>query len=233
MNVPRTRSITARLILIVSLLVIPVSAKATIYWNLFNSEGDITSDAIYVTYATLDDMLNDTKRTGFSVPDGGFAGTQIIGAGTDGISYWNLFNSEGNITSDAIYTTYATLDDMLNDTNRTGFGVPDGGFAGTQIVGTGSDGSEYWSLFNSEGDITSDAVIATYATLTDMMNDTNRIGFGVPDGGLAGTQIVDSGATLTAVRAVPEPATWAMMLLGLGAAGFALRGRRRLLQRPA
>ena len=121
MNVPRTRSITARLILIVSLLVIPVSAKATIYWNLFNSEGDITSDAIYVTYATLDDMLNDTNRTGFSVPDGGFAGTQIIGAG----------------------------------------------------------------------------------------------------------------ATLTAVRAVPEPATWAMMLLGLGAAGFALRGRRRLLQRPA
>jgi PEP-CTERM motif len=29
------------------------------------------------------------------------------------------------------------------------------------------------------------------------------------------------------IRAVPEPATWAMMLLGFGAAGFALRRRRR------
>lgn len=30
------------------------------------------------------------------------------------------------------------------------------------------------------------------------------------------------------VTAVPEPATWAMMLLGVGAMGFAMRSRRRL-----
>lgn len=30
-----------------------------------------------------------------------------------------------------------------------------------------------------------------------------------------------------AVRAVPEPTTWAMMLLGVGMIGFALRGRRK------
>ena len=33
--------------------------------------------------------------------------------------------------------------------------------------------------------------------------------------------------TISAVGAVPEPATWAMMLLGFGVVGFALRRRRR------
>lgn len=35
------------------------------------------------------------------------------------------------------------------------------------------------------------------------------------------------GGTITIQQAVPEPATWAMMLLGFGAVGFALRRRRK------
>ena len=35
------------------------------------------------------------------------------------------------------------------------------------------------------------------------------------------------GSTDAGVPPIPEPATWAMMLLGFGAAGFALRRRRR------
>ena len=38
------------------------------------------------------------------------------------------------------------------------------------------------------------------------------------------------GGTLSFFAAVPEPGTWAMMLLGFGAIGLAMRGRRR---RPA
>lgn len=41
------------------------------------------------------------------------------------------------------------------------------------------------------------------------------------NGGFTG-QVVFSGAT----AAVPEPATWAMMMLGLGAVGFAPRRSR-------
>jgi hypothetical protein len=37
-------------------------------------------------------------------------------------------------------------------------------------------------------------------------------------------------STDTVTPAVPEPGTWAMMLLGFGAVGFSLRGRR---SRPA
>lgn len=32
---------------------------------------------------------------------------------------------------------------------------------------------------------------------------------------------------ISAIAAVPEPATWAMMLIGFGGIGFAMRGRRR------
>ncbi|HEV2596658.1 MAG TPA: PEPxxWA-CTERM sorting domain-containing protein [Sphingomicrobium sp.] len=32
---------------------------------------------------------------------------------------------------------------------------------------------------------------------------------------------------ISAIAAVPEPATWAMMLIGFGGMGFAMRGRRR------
>ena len=36
-----------------------------------------------------------------------------------------------------MFITYATLNDMLNDTNRTGSGVPDGFGAGVNVVGSG------------------------------------------------------------------------------------------------
>lgn len=38
----------------------------------------------------------------------------------------------------------------------------------------------------------------------------------------------DGWITINRVAAVPEPATWAMMLLGFGAIAFAMRGRKRI-----
>ena len=60
-----------------ALAVLPgTSHAATIYWNLFNREGDSTSTARYATYATLNDMLNDTNRllATSPAPNGGSAG---------------------------------------------------------------------------------------------------------------------------------------------------------------
>lgn len=42
-----------------------------------------------------------------------------------------------------------------------------------------------------------------------------------------GTILANVNATSSAVAAVPEPASWAMMILGMGAIGFALRSRTR------
>ena len=67
--------------------------------------------------------------------------------------------------------------------------------------------SEFWNL----SDLFLDA--GTY-TLTINGNNSST-------GSLGGT------VTINAVNAVPEPGTWAMMLIGFGAAGFAMRRRRQ------
>ena len=78
----------------------------------------------------------------------------------------------------------------------------EGGLYNFNPVATGS--TEFWNLedlFLSAGQY----------TLT--INGNNR-GTGVLDG------------SITIAQAVPEPATWAMMLFGFGAVGFGMRRRR-------
>lgn len=63
------------------MILAPSVHAAAVYWNLFNAEGESAADAVYVTYATLNDMLNDTNRTGSGVPDGFGAGVNVVGSG--------------------------------------------------------------------------------------------------------------------------------------------------------
>jgi hypothetical protein len=113
------------------------AAAAPVYYNLFNREDDSAASAIFTTYATLNDMLNDTNRTGHITPDGFLSGRNVIDAGSDGTTYWNLFNREDDSAASAIFITYATLNDMLNDTNRTGRFTPDGFLSGRNVIGAG------------------------------------------------------------------------------------------------
>ncbi len=86
----------------------PASHASAVYWSLFNVEGERALDAVYVTYATLPDMLNDINRTGVFTPSGFGAGRNVVGSGSDGVTYWNLFNVEGESALDAVYVTYTT-----------------------------------------------------------------------------------------------------------------------------
>ncbi|MBF9035991.1 hypothetical protein HKCCE2091_17215 [Rhodobacterales bacterium HKCCE2091] len=178
-----------RLVLCALALLAAVPAHAaTTYWNLFNIEEEGTQPAVYVTYATLADMLADTNRVTASVP-GGFA-QNVVGSGSDGTTYWSLFNIEGEATQPAVYVTYDSLADLLSDTNRVATSVP-GSFA-QNVVGSGSDGTTYWSLFNIEGEATQPAVYVTYSTLADMLADTNRVATSVP--GSFAQNVVGSGS---------------------------------------
>jgi len=156
-----------------------------------------------------------------------WAAVVLTCAGSAQAAYWNVFNIEGESVITADFVTYATLSDMLNDTNRTGLFTPNSGGFGRNIVGAGSDGTTYWNLFNIEGESLITADFVTYATLSDMLNDTNRTGLFTPNSGGFGRNIVGSGATIAQVHAVPEPETYALMLAGLGLLSFVARRRKQ------
>ncbi|MGH0033903.1 MAG: PEP-CTERM sorting domain-containing protein [Myxococcota bacterium] len=207
-------------------------SDGTAYWNVFNIEGESTIGAQTVTYGNLMDMLTDSNRTGvFDL--GTFAPENIVGSGSDGTTYWNVFNIEGESTIGAQTVTYDSLADMLGDTNRTGvFDL--GAFAPENIVGSGSDGTTYWNLFNIEDESTIGAQTVTYDSLADMLGDTNRTG--VFDlGTLAPENIVGSGAAPPVGSppvgpAIPEPSALLGFSLGLGIL-FHPRLRARARQR--
>jgi hypothetical protein len=195
-----------------------VGAHAT-YWNVFNEEGESTLSAAIVTYATRTDMLNDTNRLAVYQPNSFGFGANVVDSGSDGKTYWNVFNEEGESTLSAAIVTYASLNDMLNDTNRLAVYQPNSFGFGANVVGSGSDGTEYWNIFNKEGESTLSAAIVTYADLTDMLNDTNRLGTFLPNSFGFGANVVGGGSDSFAVISpppdVPEPG-------GLGLTGLLL-----------
>ncbi|WP_158639293.1 hypothetical protein [Elioraea rosea] len=209
-----------RLVLGFALAGLAAAPAQAAYWNLFNFEGESALSSVYVTYDTLTDMLNDTNRTGGFQP--GNAANNVVGSDSDGTTWWSVFNFEGESEISATIVTYGSLIDMLNDTNRTGGFQP--GNAANNVVGTGSDGETYWSVFNFEGESQISATIVTYDTLTDMLNDTNRTGGFQP--GNAANNVVGSGADIRRAAPIPEPGTAWVVAAALAALG-AVRQQRR------
>jgi hypothetical protein len=197
-------------------------------------------------------MLNDTNRLGVFDP-GGFAGN-IVGSGSDGTTYWNVFNIEGESAISADIVTYGSLTDMLNDTNRLGVFDPGGRrtrrgsgaqHVGPVRVGSGSGRFEasqapdtvlrgfrvasahvppYRERRRLATTVRHRSRIVTYATLADMLTDTNRTGNFTPDtfGGSA-HNVVGTGAGVF-LRPVPEPCSAWMAMLGISS--LLLRRRR-------
>ena len=199
------------------------------YWNLFNIEGENSLTADIVTYSSLADMLVDTNRTGVFRPNTPGFGRNVVGTGSDGQTYWNVFNIEGENSLTADIVTYSSLADMLVDTNRTGVFRPNTPGFGRNVVDSDSDGRTYWNVFNIEGESSLTADIVTYASLADMLVDTNRTGVFRPNTPGFGRNVVGGGSDLLPVitpGAVPEPATWLMMIIGMGLVGTGIRRNR-------
>jgi hypothetical protein len=93
------------------------------------------------------------------------------------------------------------------------------------ITGTDQFGGTYNYVF---GDDASENVAGEnfFFAATDSLQSIRQISFSSSGGGFADVRQVRVGpAAMT--TAVPEPGTWAMMLVGFGAMGVAMRRRRR------
>lgn len=113
MNVPRISTLYSSLSLpwrwilpsMLSLfLLLPASAHAT-YWNLFNLEGESSLNSVYITYASLLDMLNDDNRTGSFIPNNtGLSAANVVGGGA-----WVSLDGPGNDVPEPATTVLVVL----------------------------------------------------------------------------------------------------------------------------
>jgi hypothetical protein len=132
--------------------------------------------------------------------------------------------------------SFASLDDVITETigSPTGFTdidvTPD-----YQIAGMTWDGAAYRVLLQSRADTAAPAEVflASFATLDDLFSETlgSPTDFTQIDVAPA-FQIVGFSSVTTVMPpppppppAVPEPATWSMMIIGVGATGFVMRRR--------
>ncbi len=114
-------------------------------------------------------------------------------------------------------------------TSGTGQSEPPFGTFQTAIVCGSACGNGYDGGFSGQLTFTLGRTDATALTLASLLSNTymgQQIYFTsdlVNANGLTG----NVGATLVNTPSVPEPATWAMMLMGFGATGVAMRRTRR------
>lgn len=137
--------------------------------------------------------------------------------------------SLGSTINDAFYLT-ASQSSLAGNFYHLGIGIPGQPLA----PGNPTRGAERFITFIegvgavSPGSIPAYAADNTYRFVADFGSGFRLLNFGVLDGNFSdnGGQYNITLWQLARGGAVPEPATWAMMLIGFGAAGVAIRRRK-------
>jgi len=175
--------------------------------NGANPYGSLTVDAAGNLYGTTSGGGANGWGTVFKLD--GISGVLTTLATFNGA---NGANPVGSLTFDAAGNLYGTT--LGNNTNNVGtvfkLGA-DGGALTTLASFTGGNGASPY------GSLTFDAAGNLYGTTFGGGNTGNGTVF----------KLSDTGFVVPAVAAVPEPATWGLMLVGFGLVGAAMRTRRR------
>ena len=190
-----------------------------------------TAFAIPAAAATLVDTGTPTSGTSYSLGGTSLAGLFTLGAAATITSVEGFIGGPDDTTGTiSIYTggvdpqfsglLFSANFAKTNNTTGTWQGV----FGRSWNLAAG----QYWAVFETGG------------TLSRMFNGApNPLSqYAVRGGGVAwsqlgsgaglGVRITNNVASPPVSGAVPEPGTWAMMLIGFGAIGGALRARRRV-----
>jgi len=196
------------------------------------------------TPASAATIINGSFEQGVAIPAGGFV---TLGAGSTAITGWTVGNTPGGIDYKGTYwqaadgsrsidlagngrgSIYQDVTTEIGQRYAVGFylaGNPDGGsnvkVAVTSIVGGDAQVDQFTVL---SGINTRQNMGWTYHQYNfTAMSTTSRLTFAS-----ANAENSPYGPALdnVSIAAVPEPATWGLMILGFGLVGSAARSRRR------
>jgi len=129
----------------------------------------------------------------------------------------SYFDANGGYLQQAYYNAGQPNDFQFAGSYNLATGFIQGTFGTTLVIPTGV--STMGFAFTLSLDCRTSGGICDFA-------NTGALGFGTLPAGVSYTS--DSGVLFSAPPSVPEPGTWAMMILGFGAAGVATRARRRV-----
>ena len=137
--------------------------------------------------------------------------------------------------SNAVLNTSSFMADdravlQLNGSNVSETGIFGPGSGSFYFLPDGSDNAAYNFRYGN-GTLTFDPVTGPFVvganTLHFIVNNTNNGIFGGPIPGNHASLLFEGTVTFDAVSAVPEPSTWAMLLLGFAGIGYGVYRRKK------
>lgn len=206
-------------------LTVPEVSEATVglQAHYYTSSAPVTTMAGALAIETQANLLATFTATSVCYPS----------CGTEGSDSMGLAGWLGSGATNLVYTTASTIGDLSHHTLGL-YGLVTITAGGSHIFSIGSDdGSQLWidgNLVVDNGTMHSFSSVSGNPLDLSAGDHTIRIvqyenaGSSGLTAQLDGTAL--SGAVLSTISAVPEPAAWMLMLVGFGAVGAALRIRR-------
>ena len=192
------------------------------YLQQFNSVL-VFSDRVNVDPTALSDLLGNYVLGGGGVVIATFWGQQVGNAG--GLLNSTGFNPFTNPTSEAYIShtlgTYNPLDPLMQGVTALSSNQYNGDYlagldTGATLAASWNDGRPL-AGYNATHKVAAITLNPNVVTLSNATGDYQRL--------FANALAFTGGET--AISAVPEPATWAMLMLGFGAIGASLRSAKR------
>jgi hypothetical protein len=193
-------------------------AAAQVFPGLYNTGTDATNTALASDGLVDPHYVVISSTSGGVFPAPAFTYTHPAYAANDADSRWISLGVDGGPGNNT--TQYRLTFDLTGYDPATAFinglwGADNSATMFLNGVDTGNQVFDFGSLY-------------AFSLTSGFVSGLNVLDFFVTDAGPPTALRVDglSGQAALANGAVPEPATWAMMLLGFGAIGFTMRRRR-------
>ncbi len=228
-------STAAVAVLLLSTMASPASAATLIQYDFNGNAGNEVTEAASFVTANLSGM-NFTRGSGLSATSGAnsFSAASWGNYSTNSNDYFTFgLNVLSGYTATVNQLVFSSRSSNTGPGDLAVLAAVDGGLF-SQIASFAQSGDTVGNRTLSFAPITglSNVVFRIVATSNVAANGATLAGGGTfrvqNFGGATASPFSINGSVLAATGAVPEPATWAMMILGMGAVGYAMRRKSKV-----